>query len=553
VATAGSDQAARHRPAPPPDPNRAGQPYTPQPPTDAEKVQYFGAQHRWIFLTFFAAFAGIMYGMWRLALNSMWTSLLYELMAVEIAAVLISQMSSTRKRRDTLDGHRLRVARWRPVRYPSIDVFLPTAGEPIYLLANTYRHVAAMRWPGRLRVYVLDDAARDEVAALAGRFGYTYVVRPNRGELKKAGNLRYGYEHSDGEFIQIFDADFVPRPEMALELMPYFDDPSIAIVQSPQYFDVNVPTFNWLQRAAGATQELFYRWVQPARDSVDAAICVGTNAIYRRSALAVSGGFAQIGHSEDVHTGVNLAKVGYRTRYVPVNLAKGICPENLDAFASQQYRWCSGSMGLLADAQFHRSNLTLKQKLCFWTGFLYYMTSALAPFTIPLPGLLMLWCFPHQIRPMNYLPMIGTIFVWSTVMPRVTDHRWSPLVVRIQVLIGFCHAIAFVDLLRGRTTDWVPTGAAPRTTTARRVTRTVRIWLTVTLLLTWSGIGYDLPRLGGARMWATVLFAIPMLYFELPLLLGDRGLRWSSRRAAARATVQSGPGRRVAPAAGEAR
>ena len=100
--------------------------------------------------------------------------------------------------------------------------------------------------------------------------------------------------------------------------------------------------------------------MQPARDAVDAAICVGTNAVYRRSALDEVGGFAQIGHSEDVHTGVKLAKAGYRTRYVPVNLAKGMCPDTFDGFVNQQYRWCTGSMSLLADPDFHRSRLTLR-------------------------------------------------------------------------------------------------------------------------------------------------------------------------------------------------
>jgi cellulose synthase (UDP-forming) len=510
--------------------SRSSRPYVPQPPSDAEKDQYLGAQRRWIFLVFLAAFAGVMYGLARLALNSMWTSLLYELMAIQIAAVLISLRSSTRPRRGNLEGHRRAVAGYRPARYPSVDVFLPSAGEPLYILANTYRHVRALDWPGRLAVYVLDDSARPEVAELAGRFGFHYLSRPNRGELKKAGNLKYGFENSSGEFIHVFDADFVPRPDMTAELMPYFQDGSVGIVQSPQYFDVTTAGFNWLQRAAGATQELFYRWVQPARDAVDAAICVGTNAIYRREALRAAGGFAQIGHSEDVHTGVNLAKVGYRTRYVPVNLAKGICPDTFDAFANQQYRWCTGSMSLLADASFHRSKLSRRQKLCFWTGFLYYITTALAAFTVPIPGLLMLWFFPQQIRPMNYLPLVGTVFVWSTLMPRVTDNRWSPLVVRVQMLIGFCHAMALFDFVRGRTAAWVPTGAAKRTPTARRVLRTLRVWLTGTLALTWIGIAHLAMAGAGARLWATIMFSVPMLYFEIPLLFGNRGTRQFEHR-----------------------
>ncbi|MDT4988857.1 MAG: hypothetical protein QOI74_2951, partial [Micromonosporaceae bacterium] len=492
-------------------------------PDNREKHLYYGRQKRWIFCVFLLAFSGIMYGLARLALNSMWTSLLYELIAVQVVAVALSLFSSLRRRRGTLASHQALVTAYYPARYPSVDVFLPSAGESLSLLANTYRHVHRLDWPGLMTVYVLDDSGRPEVARLAQRHDFVYLSRPNRGELKKAGNLRYGFENSHGELIQVFDADFAPRRDMTRELTPYFADPTVGIVQSPQFFDVHKDHFNWLQQAAGATQELFYRWIQPARDAVDAAICVGTNAMYRRRALVAAGGFAQIGHSEDVHTGVNLAKAGYKTRYVPVNLAKGICPDNFDGFANQQYRWCTGSMSLLADPAFHRSRLTLKQKLCFWTGFLYYITTALASFASQLPGLLMLWFFPAQIRPMNYVPLIGTVFVWSTLMPRVTGYRWSPVVVRVQLLIGFCHALALVDFLRGRTAAWVPTGAAHKTSTARRVLRMLRIWLISTQLLTWIGIAHGLLNRGVAPLWATVIFSLPMLYFVLPLLLGNRG------------------------------
>ena len=124
-------------------------------------------------------------------------------------------------------------------------------------------------------------------------------------------------------------------------------------MQSPQYFDVST-RMNWLQRAAGATQILFYRWVQPSRDRANAAICVGTSALYRRAALEKSGGYALIGHSEDVHTGVNLMKVGFTIRYVPVVVTKGLCPDTLEQFSTQQYRWCTGSMSLLMSRGFHR-------------------------------------------------------------------------------------------------------------------------------------------------------------------------------------------------------
>lgn len=95
---------------------------------------------------------------------------------------------------------------------PSVDVFLPNCGEAVEVLENTFRHVRALRYDGPMEVYCLDDQGRDEVAALAARFGFRYLSRPDKGAFKKAGNLRYAYQRSSGEFIVVFDADFCPRP-----------------------------------------------------------------------------------------------------------------------------------------------------------------------------------------------------------------------------------------------------------------------------------------------------------------------------------------------------
>ena len=63
----------------------------------------------------------------------------------------------------------------------SIDVFLPSAGEPLELLDNTMRHAAALRWGGTKTVYVLDDSARPEVRDAGRPDGLRYVVRPTPG------------------------------------------------------------------------------------------------------------------------------------------------------------------------------------------------------------------------------------------------------------------------------------------------------------------------------------------------------------------------------------
>ena len=162
-------------------------------------------------------------------------------------------------------------------------------------------------YPGETVAYVLDDGASPDVEAMAHDLGFTYLVRPNRGWMKKAGNLRYAFAQSSGEFILLLDADFAARPEMPLEILPYFsEDPALGIVQTALQFFRTHGRMSWVERGASAVQELFYRLIQVSLDRHGGAICVGTCAIYRRTALAHNGGTTLIEHSEDITRGSTL-------------------------------------------------------------------------------------------------------------------------------------------------------------------------------------------------------------------------------------------------------
>ena len=279
-----ADPRPRLAPVPDPAPStvRGRTIELPEPPTDEERDLYLGPQRRWVIPVSFLCYVLIVISIGFFVARHIWAVVLVLPLIVSAVGTTISLVTSSRRRRDTLEGHRAKVASWNPAHVPSIDVFLPSAGEDLAVLSNTYRHVSALQWRGEVNVLVLDDSAREDVRRLAHGHGFTYLSRPNRGWFKKAGNLRYAFEHSAGDVILVLDADFVPRPDALTELVPYLDDPAIGIVQSPQYFDSH-SRMNWIQRAAGATQILFYRWVQPSRDRSRAAICVGTSALYRRA------------------------------------------------------------------------------------------------------------------------------------------------------------------------------------------------------------------------------------------------------------------------------
>src|SRR3954454_7302782 len=312
----------------------------PSAPNDEERLLYVDPRNRLLRVSQLVAWTGLSLALFLFSLNSplllpfaIWVVLGLIYFGLSFAA------NTSWRGGFEIAEHDLQTERWSDSR-PPVDVFLPNCGEPIEVLENAFRHVAELRWSGELNVFCLDDGGRQDVMDLADRYGFIFFYRPEKGWFKKAGKLRYGWEPSGGAFIAVFDADFCPRPSFLEELVPYLlEDPKVGIAQSPQFFQVR-PDKNWLENGAGSVQEFFYRWVMPGRDRRQSPICVGTNAVYRRSALVETDGGALVHNSEDVHTGFDLMCVGYRTKYVPVVLATGLCPASLQTFFNQQHRWC---------------------------------------------------------------------------------------------------------------------------------------------------------------------------------------------------------------------
>ncbi|MDH3009306.1 glycosyltransferase family 2 protein [Gordonia alkanivorans] len=492
-------------------------------PDDDEVYEYLGPQMRWIQLVLTAAFVLVSVSLVAFATTHPWLTPVLVILIANVIGSTFSLLTGMNKRRVTWSSHQERVTTWNPHdgRYPSVDVFLPTCGESVQILRNTYEHVVAMKWPGKLYVYVLDDAAREEVHDLAASFGFDYVVRPDRGHLRKAGNLRHASRISHGELIVIFDADFCPRPDFLGHLVPYLDDPQVAIVQSPQCF-ATTESMNWIQRTAGATQEFFYRWVLPSRDRIGAANCVGTSAIYRRSAIERVGGFAPIEHSEDLHTGRHLQQAGYSIRYVPVVLSRGLCPSDLAGFLNQQYRWCQGTLTPIKSNQLVEApqRQSLRQRIARWAGVLYYITTALNVFLLFLPGVIMAAFYPEDVRPVQLVPFLLGLWVYVVLFPLVSRTRWRFEVLRIQMAYSYAHAVAIWHKVIGREIGWVPTGVIGQSNSlARSIAWLGATVLGASLLAFWVFIVRDVMVYGLAQFWMMVGLVLAYTYLALPLFV----------------------------------
>jgi cellulose synthase (UDP-forming) len=506
--------------------------YLPHAPTDAEKYSYFRGRRRWIFYWLLIGQLGVVYGFVMVAIKSPWATPALLFLIVVMPPIIVNFWLRTLRPRLTLPMHQANMGIYRPDPEDTVDIWLPTCGEPLRVLRNQYRHVALVRWHAPVAVWVLDDADRDEVAELVQEFGFHHVVRPNRGWLKKAGNLIHAFGISGSRYGVVLDADFVPRDDFLLETIPYMSDPKVGVVQTAQYFDIR-KEFNYIQRYAGSLQEIFFRWIQPARDVHKAAICAGTNVVYRRAAVEAAGGFAQVPIGEDVHSGIKLWWAGYETRYLPLVLAKGIAPNSFKALANQQYRWCRSSMLLMVEKHFRAAPFTWRQRAAFWAAFLYYMASAALLVTGPLPTLVMMWFFPRYVHAYNYLPMVPAILATLLVFP-VMARGWRPSIYRVGVINSACHLLAIFHALRDRVEEWVPTGMS-RTGAAglakreadvpTKVNRILLSWIILEQTALWTVIALRVRQDGPEPYWATIALAAIQFYFLAPLLTRGKGLR----------------------------
>ncbi|MEG4306748.1 glycosyltransferase [Microcoleus sp. D3_18a_C4] len=260
---------------------------------------------------------------------------------------------------------------------PPVDIFIPTYNEPAFILRRTVIGCQALDYPNK-KVYLLDDTKRHEIKLLAKELGCEYITRPDNIHAK-AGNINHATALTNGELIVVFDADFIPTKNFLTRTVGFFQNPEIALVQTPQSFYNHDPISRnlGLENAIAPEEEIFYRQIEIIKDSADSVVCCGTSFVVRRSALETAGGLVTDSICEDYFTGIRLSATGYRLVYLDEKLSAGLAAENIEAHLNQRLRWARGTL----QAFFIDSNpltirgLTFVQRLSHLEGLLHWFTS----------------------------------------------------------------------------------------------------------------------------------------------------------------------------------
>lgn len=263
---------------------------------------------------------------------------------------------------------------------PAVDVFIPTYNESWEVLERSILGAKALDYPN-FKVWVLDDTRRDWLRDKCEAMGVRYLRRDNN-KGAKAGNLNNALGVSKAEtnapFIMVLDADFVPKREFLRRVVGFFDDPRVALVQTPQFFfNPNMLQHNFMLSESWVDeQRFFFDTLQPAKDAWDVSYCCGTSFVARRAAIEDIGGYPTETITEDILLSFKLIDAGYVTRYLNEKLSNGLAPETIAEYIKQRSRWGIGAIQSLfvKVGPFGRNNLDLMHRFLFLETANYWLS-----------------------------------------------------------------------------------------------------------------------------------------------------------------------------------
>lgn len=233
---------------------------------------------------------------------------------------------------------------------PYVTIQLPIYNEK-YVAERLIKAVCKMDYPkDRMQIQVLDDSTdetREICAELVEYYkarGYRieHIWRRNRAGYK-AGALKEGLKKADGEFIAIFDADFVPPPWFLKRVIPYFADKRIGLVQC-RWGHLN-EDYSTLTQAQALSLDFHFTVEQKAKSLTHLFMNFnGTAGVWRRSCIDDSGGWHVGTLVEDLDLSYRAQMKGWKCMYLDDVVINAELPVQINAAKRQQYRWAKGSI-----------------------------------------------------------------------------------------------------------------------------------------------------------------------------------------------------------------
>jgi cellulose synthase/poly-beta-1,6-N-acetylglucosamine synthase-like glycosyltransferase len=307
---------------------------------------------------------------------------------------------------------------------PYITVQLPIYNE-LYVVERLIDAAARFNYPkARLEIQLLDDSTDETADIIQGHIkkypevDFKYIHRKNRTGFK-AGALREGLGSAKGEFIAIFDADFVPDPDFLLKTVGHFSDEKVGMVQT-RWTHLN-EGYSILTRLQAFALDAHFMVEQMGRNQQQAFINFnGTGGIWRKSCILDAGNWQDDTLTEDLDLSYRAQQKGWEFVYRPDIQSPAELPPVMSAIKSQQFRWTKGG----AECAFKHLGDVLRKPFDFKVKFhatahLLNAVIFIAVLLVSLSSIPVWWAFYQGLIPESYFQAAAIFLIGFVIIALV--------------------------------------------------------------------------------------------------------------------------------------
>lgn len=232
--------------------------------------------------------------------------------------------------------------------WPIVTVQLPIYNE-LYVIARLIDRVCQFDYPkDKLEIHILDDSTDETIEIVAEKvaeykakgFNIEQIRREDRTGFK-AGALKAGMKQATGEFMAIFDADFMPRLSFLKETIPHFQNEKIGVVQT-RWEHIN-EDYSIITRLQALQLNVHFTVEQMGRKAGDYLLQFnGTAGVWRRQTIDEAGGWEADTLTEDLDLSIRAQLKGWEIFYLEKFSSPAELPVEMNGLKSQQFRWMKG-------------------------------------------------------------------------------------------------------------------------------------------------------------------------------------------------------------------
>jgi cellulose synthase/poly-beta-1,6-N-acetylglucosamine synthase-like glycosyltransferase len=259
----------------------------------------------------------------------------------------------------------------KPLEDKVVTIQLPMYNE-MYVVERLIDSVCELDWPkDKLEIQILDDSTDETTQIVAKKVeekkaqGFDIVhIRRNNREGFKAGALKYGLQFAKGEFVAIFDADFVPRPDFLKQTMKYFSDDKVGLVQT-RWEHMNYD-YSLLTKVQSFSLDGHFVIEQHVRSKAGFLMNFnGTGGVWRKECIIDAGNWEADTLTEDLDLSYRAQLKGWKFVYLRDVTTPAELPAEMNALKAQQFRWTKGTVEVSKKLlpMVWKSHLPLKTKI----------------------------------------------------------------------------------------------------------------------------------------------------------------------------------------------